>query len=201
MKVIFFLISLVVVFTSSQAQTDTTKKILSPQKIKISEPEFDGWVIYANDSVGKGIRLERQESESKSTSTIFGGMIDVVKTAVNNGTMYVKDCCSPIRITQRDSISFLVPYQDRIDPTEYIKIFQLTKEKKKRSVKAITAKYDPLNEDKDATIDDKNYIHFSYKKYGERSYLITIATLVPGEYGITVNTGAKLGTFHLFGVD
>ena len=47
---------------------------------------------------------------------------------------------------------------------------------------------------------DKDLIKYTYKKYGERSYLITIDKLEAGEYAITVNSN-RSGTFYLFGVD
>ncbi len=164
------------------------------QTILINEPEFDGNVIYANDSVGNGIPLEKIESIVKSSSTlktIFSG----------KGTMmsYVKNCCSTIRVKQKTNLNFLVPFIERQDPLAYVKVFKLTKEKQIRSVAVSQAKMKVFGT-VDAERIDNDFIKLTYKKYGQRSYLITIDTLDPGEYAVTINTG-KYGMFYLFGID
>ncbi len=167
--------------------------------IKITEPEFDGFIIYANDSVGNGIRLEIIHSELKDTYSAFGA-IAAIKQAKDGSTVIVKGCCSSVRTNQKANLNFLVLLQERVDPVEYIKVFKLKKEKKLRSVKAFNIDYGGINKDVSVEDNKEGYLKFTYKKYGQRHYLITIDSLEPGEYAITLNSG-KLGDFNLFGVD
>ena len=124
----------------------------------------------------------------------------MVKQFKDGNTVVVKECCSNVRTRQRKNLNFLVILQERVDPTEYIKVFKLTKEKKQRSVKAFNTDYGGVNKDVSVEDNKEGYLKFTYKKYGQRHYLITINLLEPGEYAITLNSG-KLGNFNLFGVD
>jgi hypothetical protein len=169
--------------------------LLPAQTIHINEPKFDGSIIYANDTVGDGIPLEKLVSQIKSPT--------LLKTMASGGKVisyaFVKNCCSSVRIAQRTKLSFLVPYIDRADPVEYLKIFKMTSEKKTRAVKIGQAKMKVFGEP-DVEVVDSDYLKFTYQKYGERSYLVTIDALEPGEYAMAVNT-QKLGMFYCFGVD
>ena len=187
--------------TQGQSKTDSTKVLGFPktESIKITEPEFDGFIVYANDSVGNGARLEIKESKLKDTYSAFG-VVSMIKQAKDGNTVFVKDCCSNIRTNQRKNLNFLVILQERVDPTEYIKIFKLKKEKKLRSVKAFNTDYGGVNKDVSVEDNKEGYLKFTYKKYGQRHYLVTIDSLETGEYAITLNSG-KLGNFNLFGVD
>jgi hypothetical protein len=204
MKQIFFLLSVLIISsyaTQAQNKTDSTKATDFPktESIKITEPEFDGFIIYANDSVGNGVRLEIKESNIKDTYSAFG-VVSMIKQVKDGNSVVVKECCSNVRTTQRKNLNFLVILQERVDPTEYIKIFKLKKEKKLRSVKAFNTDYGGVNKDVSVEDNKEGYLKFTYKKCGQRHYLITIDSLEPGEYAITLNTG-KLGNFNLFGVD
>jgi hypothetical protein len=168
--------------------------IVHAQSIRINEPQFDGNIIYANDTVGDGIQLEKLESLTKASSTL--------KTLMNGKAtimQYVKNCCSAIRINQKGNLNFLVPFIERQDPVEYIKVFKMTSEKKIRTINTIENKMKVFGTGDPEQI-DTDFIKFTYNKYGERSYLITISSLSVGEYAITVNSG-KYGTFYLFGID
>jgi len=140
---------------------------INAQTIRINEPQFDGSIIYANDTVGNGIPLEKLVSQVKSTS-----VLKTMASGKATSYSYVKNCCSSVRITQRTKISFLIPYQDRNDPEEYCKIFKMTSEKKTRSVKLGEAKMKLYGQPEPELNED--YLKFTYQKYGERSYLITI---------------------------
>jgi hypothetical protein len=197
----FFILIITSSIIYGQNKPDSIKGIDFPktESIKINEPEFDGFVIYANDSVGNGIRLEIKESKLKDTYSAFG-VVSMVKQFKDGNSVVVKECCSNVRTAQRKNLNFLVILHERVDPTEYIKIFKLTKEKKQRSVKAFNTDYGGLNKDVSLEDNKEGYLKFTYKKYGQRHYLITIDSLEPGEYAITLNSG-KLGSFNLFGVD
>ncbi|HEV7781419.1 MAG TPA: hypothetical protein VGO58_09140 [Chitinophagaceae bacterium] len=94
---------------------------------------------------------------------------------------------------------FLVPYLERADPVEYLKVFKMTSGKKTRTVKIGEAKMKMFGQP-DPEITDSDYLKFTYQKYGERSYLITIDSLKPGEYAMAIHT-QKLGMFYLFAID
>jgi hypothetical protein len=203
MKQAYVLFTILIVSSSlyGQSKADSIKGMDFPktESIKIKEPEFDGFIVYANDSVGDGIRLEIKESNLKDTYSAFG-VVSIIKQAKDGNTVVVKECCSNVRTNQRTNLNFLVILQERVDPTEYIKVFKLKKEKKLRSVKAFNTDYGGVNKDVSVEENKEGYIKFRYKKYGERHYLITIDALEPGEYAITLSSG-KLGSFNLFGVD
>lgn len=187
--------------TQGQTKTDSIKGNDFPKtaSVKITEPEFDGFVVYANDSVGNGMRLEIKESKLKDTYSAFA-VVATVKHFKDGDKVMVKECCSNVRTTQRKNLNFLVILQERVAPTTYIKVFKLNKEKKIRSVKAFNRDYGGVNRDVSVEDNEEGYLPFTYKKYGQRHYLITIDSLEPGEYAITLNTG-KFGNYNLFGVD
>lgn len=183
--------------------TDTTAQVAVVDKsrysgpIKISEPEFDNTVVYANDSIGNGVILEKKESETRDPNEVQN-FFNPYSSKVGSEA-YVKNPSSNIRIKQRTNLSFLLPYQDRVNPIEYIRVFKLQKGKKTRNLKQYDMNVHAFGDATEKNL-DKDLVQYTYKKYGERSYLITIDKLEPGEYAITVNSD-RSGTFYLFGVD
>ena len=165
--------------------------------IKIAEPEFDNTVVFANDSIGNGIILEKQESNERDPNEVQN-TFNPYSSKVGSEA-YVKNATSDVRINQRTNLSFLLPYQERVNPIEYIKIFKLKKGKKTRNLKQYDMNVHVFGDATEKNL-DKDLIKYTYKKYGERSYLITIEKLEAGEYAITVNSN-RSGTFYLFGVD
>lgn len=179
-------------------KVDSTKykKTYYTGPIKINEPEFDGNVIYVNDTIGDGITLEKLESQQRDENE-FKKMFDY--SGKVTGVNYVKNCCSSVRIKQNSNLVFLLPYQERVNPFDYIKVLKLKKEKKARSVVEYDIQVHIVGDAAEKDMDKEN-IPYTYKRYGERSYLIFIEKLEPGEYAITVNSNRR-GDFHLFGID
>lgn len=185
--------------TKEQTKSDSTEDLNFKKNgaVRINEPMFDGMVVYVNDTIGNGITLEKKESNKRDPNDIQNFFNPYSSKVGSVG--YVKNCCSNVRIKQGTNLVFLLPYAERVEPNEYIKIFKLKKEKKTRSIKQYDMKVhafgDPIEKDL-----DKDYIKFTYQKYGKRSYLITIDKLEPGEYAITINSD-RTGMFHLFGIE
>ena len=165
--------------------------------IKIIEPEFDDMVVYVNDSIGNGIILEKKESDTRDPNEVQN-VFNPYSSKVGSEA-FVKNCCSNVRIKKRTSLSFLLPYIERVNPQEYIKILKLKKGKKTRNIKQYDMNVHVFGDATEKNLDN-DYIKYTYIKYGQRSYLVTIDKLEPGEYAITINSD-RSGTFYLFGVD
>ena len=165
------------------------------QNIKIVEPEFSGVIVYANDTIGEGIRLEDQAAttRTKSNAAAYLPYANLVagKTKVKN---IVNGCCSNVIIKKHTDIQFIVKVKDNsIDPTTLINIFKLTPEEDKRTCELSSATI--IGGTKTGEI---NYIKFKAVKYGTSSYLLTIKELEPGEYTMTLPERREF--FHLFAI-
>lgn len=178
------LISTLISFASS---------ILAQDNIKITEPEFAGNIVYVNDSIGKGLRLEQQTASTKSSANaaayIPGARMVAGKATSKN---VINGCCSPVQIDQKTNVRFIVKVKDNtIDPTTIINIFKLKQEKNKRTVEL--ASTNTWGTTKSGEIE---FISFYGTKYGESSYLIEIPALESGEYAMTL--ADRRDFFNLF---
>jgi hypothetical protein len=162
---------------------------------KIEEPEFSGNVVYVNDSIGSGIRLETQTASIKTNAN---GMAYVPVIGIFAGKATSKNAiqgvASSVQIDKRIKVQFIVKVSDNsIDPVTVINVFKLKVEKNKRTIDLASAS--ALGSSKSGDI---AYLTFQGKKYGKSSYLLTIDTIEPGEYAITLANRRDI--FNLFGV-
>jgi hypothetical protein len=165
------------------------------QNIKIDEPEFSGVMVYVNDSIGTGIKLEQQVSSTKTKSN-GAAFIPVVGLAAGKAKSkgVVKGCCSPVTINRKTDIQFVIKVKDNsVDPTTIINIFKLTKEKDTRIIEVGSASV--IGGTKSMDIE---FLQFSGKKYGTSSYLIKIDNIESGEYAITLADRRDL--FNMFSI-
>ncbi len=164
-------------------------------QIKISEPEFSGNIVYVNDSVGSGIKLE-QQTASGSTKANGASYVPVVGLFAGKATSknIVKGSTSSIQIEQSKKISFIIKVSDNsIDPTTMVNIFKLNSESDSRTIEISSAKV--IGGEKSGDI---KYLSFNGKKYGQSSYLIEVDNIEKGEYAITLSSRRDL--FNMFGI-
>lgn len=165
---------------------------VSAQKITISEPEFTGSMIYVNDTIGYGIPLEKQACSMKTKAGASLYITGVGKVTV---TSVVKGNKSSVRIAKRNNVQFIIKVKDNtIDPSTLINVFKLTEKKNSRMVELASSS--TFQADKTMDI---NFLSFDGKKYGESSYLISIANIEQGEYAITLPERRDL--FYMFGIE
>ena len=168
---------------------------LNAQSIKIKEPEFAGNIVYVNDSIGNGLRLEQQASSMK-TSANAAAYIPVANLFAGKATTksVIKGCCSAVQITEKSNIRFIIKVTNNtVDPTTVVNVFKLKQKKDTRTVELASAS--SFGSVKSGDID---FISFVGTKYGESSYLIEIPNLEVGEYAITL--AERRDFFNMFGI-
>ena len=164
-------------------------------QIKIAEPEFSGNVVYVNDTIGSGVKLEQKVS-SVSSKVNGASFVPVVGLFAGKATSknIVQGATSPIQIVKKPKTQFIVKVSDNsVDPISIINIFKLTSEKDFRSIELATSKI--VGGSKSGEI---KFLEFNGKKYGQSSYLIEIENLEAGEYALTLSSRRDI--FHLFGI-
>jgi hypothetical protein len=165
------------------------------QSIKIIEPEFSGIMVYVNDTIGSGVRLEQQAGSIK-TKANGASYIPLVGLAAGKAKSknVINGCCSPVKIDRNTKVQFIIKVKDNtIDPTTLINIFKLTVEKDTRIVELASASL--VGGSKAGNI---TFIPFNAKKYGTSSYLIEVDYFESGEYAMTLPERRDL--FNMFSV-
>jgi len=161
------------------------------QKIQITEPEWIGDIVYVNDSIGDGVKLEMQKA---FTQTKAGASLYVVGVGKVKSTTHVKGTASKTRIINTENIRFIIKNENNLtSPKSIINIFKLNTNDNTRFI-AISS----LGTYSGAETMNIDFIDFNAKKYGESSYIITIPKLENGEYAITLAQSRM--DFNLFSV-
>lgn len=148
---------------------------------QIPEPEFIGEVfVVRSDNQYRTLPKERATMRTAASAGMYLVGIGSVTTK-----MALEGNSSPLQLSNKNKYHFIVRAKSNDkDPLSIIRFFRMNIEsgfKQRRTVEiaknAMIGAYERNNRD---------YVDFQAKKYGEYSYLIT-ATLTPGEYGITVD--------------
>ena len=164
-------------------------------QIRIEEPEFSGNVVFVNDSIGDGIKLEIQTASIKTNSN-GAAYVPVVGLFAGKATSKnaIQGTASTVQIDKRTKVQFIIKVSDNsVDPVTVINIFKLKVEKNKRTLDVASAS--ALGSSKSGDI---TYLPFQGKKYGKSSYLLTIENIEPGEYAITLANRRDI--FNTFGI-
>lgn len=163
------------------------------QTLKITEPEFSGVILFVNDTIGSGIRLEQQVCSMQTKSNGAKAFIPFANVKVTSRNI-VNGCCSTLKIDSAHKISFIVKVKDNsVDPSTLINIFKLVSEKDLRAVELSS-----VSTYGGAKAGEIKFYSFTGKKYGVSSYLIEINNLGRGEYAITLPERRDL--FNMFSV-
>ena len=168
---------------------------LFSQNIKITEPEFSGTIIYVNDTIGSGLKLEQQTCSSSSKAN-GASYVPVVGMFAGKATSkgIVQGSTSPIQIIKAPKTYFIVKVSDNsVDPVTVINVFKLNSEKETRSVIVATAKMTS-----GTTAGNIDFLKFNGKKYGVSSYILELDNLESGEYAMTLANSR--GIFNMFGM-
>ncbi len=152
---------------------------LNAQEI-FEEPAFVGeaFIIKADNTI---LNLEKEQIKLKTKAglSVYLAGIGKLKTKID-----VPGCCSGASFNPDNEIKLIVRAVDNeTDPISIIQIFKFEKKKKKRL--AELASWGTFTGLSSNNLDNLN---FEAKKYGEKSYILTITNFERGaEYGIIVN--------------
>ncbi len=150
-------------------------------QINIEEPEFVGNFVFVNDSVGSGLRLERQDATIK-----VNGFVQYTSKFVVNG------CCSSVAIDNKPLLYFVVRVTDNsYDPSQMFVLYKLKKEKNKRTFESSKMGISGVK------AIETGIIPFNGKKYKKSSYSLELSSLEAGEYAFAYKNGF---TFFMFSV-
>jgi hypothetical protein len=162
-----------------------------------SEPKYIGRIVFVDGD--RNVDLEQQKSSTKSQA---GASVYLTGIGKVKGTNNINGVSSPVRINQAEEYHFLVRVPDNnVDPFQLLNIFKLEQKIKKTEDKS----YRYIETANAATFSgassmDILFIDFDAVKFGESSFLITIAEqLEPAEYAMTLEGSRDL--FNLFGID
>ncbi|MFA6924780.1 MAG: hypothetical protein WC223_11075 [Bacteroidales bacterium] len=163
------------------------------QKVKISEPEWDGDIVYVNDSVGKGLSLERQQASVKGKANASMYVMGMGKVTA---TYNLKGSSSPVRIRKKSTLQFIYKSSsNEVNPKSVIQVFKLQQAKNQRKLEIGS-----VETFKGSSAGDISFIEFKAEKYGKSSYLITLTNLQPGEYAFSLGS-QNTSVMFAFGVD
>lgn len=145
----------------------------------ISEPEFVGETLLVKQD-NSSFPLEKTLAQNRtvaSTGLILSG-IGKVRSQIQ-----IDGCCANLKIKKGEPVKLIVRNVDnQTDPLAIIQIFKFEVKKKYR--RAELASYSSLGSAKSNNL---MYVSFTGKKYGTSSYILTLAALEPGEYGVTIS--------------
>jgi len=142
------------------------------------EPEFVGEVNYLKDAKTV-VPLEKQRTvlKTKAGASVYLTGIGKVKSRIN-----VSGGKSPVRVPASGKLQFIVRAVDNnSDPVSIVNVFRF-----KAGSKVRKAEISSASSFGGTSQNNLDYVSFTAKKYGTSSYLIEIASVEPGEYGITV---------------
>lgn len=145
----------------------------------IDEPEFVGETILVKQD-NTTFPLEKTLAQNRtvaSTGLILSG-IGKVRSQIQ-----IDGCCANLKVSKSEALKLIVRNVDnQTDPLAIIQIFKFEVKKKYR--RAELASYSSLGSAKSNNL---QYVSFTGKKYGTSSYILTLGSLEPGEYGITIS--------------
>jgi len=144
------------------------------------EPDFVGeaFILKANGEIFE-LEKETVQFKTKVGVSVFLVGIGKMKTKIQ-----IDNCCSGAVYSPDNEIQIVVKaINNETDPLSIIKIFKFKQKKKKR-----LAELSSVGTFSGGSSNNLNYLKFRGKKYGEKSYLLTIKKYERGsEYGIIVS--------------
>ena len=149
---------------------------------KVQEPDFIGeaFIIESDNSI---LPLEKETIELKTSAGVSIAIITVAKTKIK-----INGCCSKIVYKPKTEINLVVRAVDNeTDPMSIVNIFKFKRKKKKRV--AELASYGIWS----SSTNNLDRLKFKAKKYGEKSYLLTVSEYERNtEYGIIITNPNSL---------
>ncbi len=149
------------------------------------EPEYVGNIVLLENN--SALPLEKQRASNHARS----GFLKAKSSNIVQGAQ------SGVRASSRSGLQFIVRHSSNdVDPAQIVNVFKLTSDAK-RDYRYIETGSRGMFTGNSMKID---FIPFNSKRYGESSYVLTIAQpLEPGEYAMTLDGSRDV--FNLFGID
>ncbi|MCU0321574.1 MAG: hypothetical protein MUE72_04115 [Chitinophagaceae bacterium] len=142
-------------------------------QVKIVEPEFAGEAFLVKNDTSY-IKLSKSISQLKYNPV-------TVLFSPSKVYLQIDSCCSSTRVSFDTLITIIVKSIDnKTDPMSIIGVFKFEQKRKLR--RAEVASMGIFS----STANNKNYVKYEAKKYGESSYLLTIQISEKGEFGVIV---------------
>ncbi|HET9825531.1 MAG TPA: hypothetical protein VFP87_09355 [Chitinophagaceae bacterium] len=164
---------------SAQSTSDTAKKYPTP--------EFNDHPLYYDEGRNQLLELERpkiHEKQKRNASSVLTGIGKVNIYILADGEH------SPVRIKKKDTIQFMMRLTPGIDPSSAAELTAFTFENKQRTLLVSDVKTFKGSEE----VFKK--IHFQPQRIREGIYVLRIANISTGEYGIATEAGV-----FAFGID
>lgn len=160
----------------------TSISIYSQDKVK--EPDFIGeaFIVKSDNSI---LPLDKQTIELRTSSGVSVAFVTVAKTKKR---IKIKGCCSKVVYNPKNEIKIVLRAVDNeTDPMSIVNIFKFKRRKRKRI--AELAAYGIWS----SSTNNLDRLRFKAKKYGEKSYILTIDEFErDSEYGIIITNPNSL---------
>lgn len=162
-KTIYLIFAIIVITFSSNAQ--------------IQEPKYIGEaILLTSDSTF--VKLDKEFAQFRTGISWSTNAWEALFLKIESGK-------SSVRLPKGSSAKILVKAADNnSDPMSIITIYKFKAKKNKRETMLARSNEGTTGSSYNVT---KNMIPFNGEQYGEKSYLIELDNLTPGEYGIVVN--------------
>jgi hypothetical protein len=160
------------------------------QPAQLTEPQYVGSVFWLDPAEGKLGALEHQQpsSQMKVRAMGYGGA---------RAFLSFKGNSSPIRLSAEQQVFIVRLEANGLNPGLLVGLDVLKTTKKSRDMTTVSAGFMGIGAKTSA---GESAIHLMFQKYGEHSFKITPAAMLPaGEYVIRTKATGQLG--YLFGVD
>lgn len=169
MKKILILVCAILLYVGAHGQENV-----------IPEPEFVGEVyVFNRENTAKYKQLPKERAQKRSAASA-----SVYLTGFGKATtkLVLQNCNSALQLSNKHKYAFIIKAEsNNTDPVSLIQLIRFeTYSKERKSELASVSTFGPIE------TNNKNYIPFSAKKYGESSYLI-VADLEVGEYGFILS--------------
>lgn len=164
---------------------------------EIMEPEFIGEaLLFMSDNVTVPLDKETVQIKTKAGASVYIVGVGKIKTKIN-----IDGASAKARVNPLDDFQLIVKAVDNnTDPMAVISIFTFDTSNKTRKAEIASAGTFSGN-----SSNNMNMVGFTAKKYGNSSYLITLKSKNPGEYGIITKNPNSLDEKNLivscFGID
>ena len=159
------------------------------------EPAFVG-LVHAIRADGKTIPLLQESVSIRQRASTGYRLFRIGRKEIHEITL--NGAHSPIRFDKEEGIALMVCVSDnRIDPMSAVSVFRFKTKRKSR-----VAEYASVDTSGGSQFHTLDRIHFTAYRFGLSSYLLILAEVDPGEYGLTI-TGMQPDnlTVTTFGVD
>ena len=163
------------------------------QNVNITEPEFSGTIVHANNNGGNALPLETSKLilKTKASASVYITGIGKATTRA-----MVKGSTSAAKIKKGNTLQFIYRGTDNtVNPVDVIQLIRFNVKGANRETVLSSA-----GTFSGASTGDIGFVPFTAKKYRTSSYLVSVSDLAAGEYGFSLGK-EETTTIHMFTVD